>query len=104
MQTAQVAVGMHFDHAVAGVFSAAVDAQDSHVRAVYRGKGSDPSGQSYALGWVTGKKHLTAEVAKKGRGERRELQLNQIFLVNGVSPPSLRLLSANSAVKRSWLL
>src|SRR5215469_4172931 len=36
-QAAKLARRLHFDDAVAGVFSAAVDAEDTHAKAVYRG-------------------------------------------------------------------
>src|SRR3981081_2387395 len=42
-QAAQLSVRMHFHDAVTGIFSAAVNTQDAHVSAVYRGDASDPS-------------------------------------------------------------
>ena len=37
-QAGEFSGGMDFDHAIAGVFSAAIDAHDSHLHEVYRGK------------------------------------------------------------------
>jgi len=47
-QAVELSGGVDLDYTVAGIFSAAINAQDSHVSAVYRGWGGGPSGQGCA--------------------------------------------------------
>ena len=72
-QTAKLARRLHFDDAVAGVFSAAVDTEDAHVKAVYReGQGSeydkDVSDNRFPFGSPGIK-----EIAFDGRDDRSQL-------------------------------
>src|ERR1700738_443219 len=56
-QAAQLSAGMHFHDAVTGIFSAAVNTQDAHVSAVYRGDASEPSRRVNA-NWETSRPQI----------------------------------------------